>query len=115
MYKKKTLIILLVLLTGCSRNKTLTACTCYKDDSTINIEISAVGDDITGIDIITSFEIPNAVFLDDDKYNLLISQLDNSFYFENNTLIKKENIVLDETYSLQKTIEYLRKRRFNCA
>ena len=114
MFKKQTIIIFLFLLAGCSKPISNVACTCFKPDSTIQIQIKASGDDIDSIDIITSFEIPNEVLLDEDKYNFLLSQLNDSFYFENNILFKKECVVLDDKYSLEKTINNLRGRRFNC-
>lgn len=114
MSKKKLLIILLILLSGCSKNKYV-ACSLSDTNSQISLEISAINDEINSIKVRTVFELPNSLICDIDKFNYLKSQLNDDYKIENNNLLIKEyNVNLDNKYSFAKTIEYLKKEKYFC-
>lgn len=110
---KKIIVIILFLLTGC-QNKRVVACEYSGKDTDININISAINDDIVSFEATKSIIIPNSVMANEEYYNFLISQLDNTYHFEGNTLIKEDIYELDDIYSLQLTKDYLKKLRFYC-
>lgn len=115
MERKKTIVVLLslFLLTGCHNNLRV-ACSYSLDDKTIDLDIKAHNDDISSISVRTSFEIPQAVICDKERFDLLNSQLDNTYHFENNLLVREYDIEMDDTYSLKKTIDDLNSKRFYC-
>lgn len=113
MEKRIAIVVLLVLLSGCQRNLRV-ACNFVQDDSSIDLDIKAINDDISSIKVRTCFVIPNVVMFDETKLKFVESQLDSSYHFEDNKLIREYDIDLDDAYSLNKTVESLRKKRFYC-
>lgn len=114
MFKNKaTVVLLLLLLCGCNTQKHI-ACNYIEDDKEVYLDIDAIDDSIYSIKSKTCFRIPNSVLLNDNYLDDLKKQLDNSHYFEEGSLIKEEELFLDDSYSLQKTIDYLNKKRFYC-
>lgn len=110
---KKLILLTLLFLTGCGRNS-VTSCTFSKDKAEVNLDIKAINDDISSIKVRTSFEIPSAILADRDKYDFILSQVDDSYHFENNYLINEYNIALDDKYSLELTKDHLKHMRFYC-
>lgn len=101
------------MLTGCHNNLAV-ACNYIADDKSITLDINAINDEISSIGVRTCFEIPQKVMCDEDKINFIKGQLDSSYHFEDNLLIREYAIVLDDVYSLDKTIQYLKTQRFYC-
>lgn len=112
MFKKIT-ILLLILLTGC-QNKKETACMLSNQDSQISIDIKAINDDITSINVREFFIIPSNVISNPEFFNDLNSQINYYYHFEDNLLVKEYEVELDDTYSYSKTLEYLRNKRYFC-
>lgn len=110
---KRLVLIIMLILTGCS-NSSLTACWYSKDSAEVNLDIKAINDDISSIHVRTSFEIPNNIIADKEKYDFILSQVDKTYHFEDNYLVKEYEVDLDDTYSLSSTKEYLKKMRFYC-
>lgn len=112
---KRIVIVLLVLLvlSGC-QNRLRVACNYQLEDKSIDLDIKAINDDISSINVRTCFEIPYYVLYDQDKLEFLNSQLDDSYHYEDNLLIREYEIPLDRTYSLDMTLADLRKKRFYC-
>ena len=113
MEKKLVLLLLLIILSGC-QNKKAVACSFGTEEKNISLDIKAINDDITSINVRSCFEIPYNVINDEEKFAFLNSQLDDSFHFEDNKLIREYEIELDDIYSLQKTIKYLNNKRYYC-
>lgn len=110
---KRFVILCLFLLSGC-KSKNI-ACTYYSEQGQIEIEIEAMNDDIKQIEVCSSFNLPMSLVYDEDKYADFLKQLSDEYYIdENNTLIKKESVLLDKKYSLSKTLDYLKMKRFVC-
>lgn len=114
MLKKGLIVLLLLCLYGCHDNYSQISCSLYNQDSIVYLDIKAINDDIDSILVRHTFEIPQRVMCDEEKYNFLLSQLDETYHFEDNILVKEYYEVLDKTYSLSKTIEELNKKRFFC-
>lgn len=113
MEKRLILVLLVFILSGCHNNLRV-ACNYIEEDKSVDLDIKAINDDISSIKVRTCFVIPNVVMFDDEKLEFLKSQLDSSYHFEDNKLIREYDIDLDDTYSLNKTLESLRKKRFYC-
>lgn len=113
MDKKLVLIALVFVLTGCE-NQTLTACFYSKDNAEVYLDINAINDDISSIHTRICFDIPNSIIADKEKYDFIVSQIDNSYHFEDNLLVKEYEIQLNDIYSLSLTKDYLKKMRFYC-
>lgn len=113
--EKKTIIVatLLIILTGCHNARAI-ACNYAVDDKSITLNIEAINDDIYSMNVRKCFEIPNVVMCDQEKYSFLLSQLDETYHFEDNLLIKEYDIELNDNYSLSSTIDYLQTKRFYC-
>lgn len=111
--EKRLVLLILFILTGC-QNKKIVACSFGLEDKNINLDINAINDDITSIRVRSCFEIPSSILSDEDKYNFIESQLDSSFHFEDNKLVREYEIELDDVYSLDKTIKYLNSKRYYC-
>lgn len=112
--EKKVLIVLFILLSGCQNKEKLVTCSCLLQDKAIYIDIHAKYDDIQSVEVKETFEIPNKVMADKEKLDFLVKQLDSTYHFENNTLVKTYSVVIDDVYSLDSTIEALKLRRFYC-
>lgn len=114
MDKREALILgLLFVLTGCHNNLRI-ACDLDLQDKEVCLDIYAHNDDIEKIDVRESFEIPNYVLADKDKYDFIAKQLDEQSHFEDNKIVKEYSVLLDKTYSLSETLKNLKSRRFYC-
>ena len=110
---KRLIVLLLILLSGCQKDNEV-ACLYEDNDESILLEIKANYDDIYKIHISDSFYIPNSVLVDENKYNDLLKVVDGKYVVQDNKLVKEYDENLDDTYSLNKTIDYLRRKRFYC-
>lgn len=113
MEKKLTLLSLFFLLTGCYSNHSV-ACIYSLQDKEVILDINAINDDITSIHERTSFVVPTEVLMNEERLNFLKSQLDNTYHFEDNLLVKERDLDIDDTYSLERTLKYLKTKRFIC-
>lgn len=110
---KKIVILILLLLTGCSNNKSI-ACTYIDGDKSQTINIDAINDVINGINIRVCFVLPKNLLADQEKYDFIVQQLDDSYHFEDNVLVREYNIEINSQYSYELTINDLKNRRFYC-
>ena len=113
--EKKVVIVLIVLfiLVGCKNNKQA-SCILDFEDKTISLDIKAINDDISSINVRTSFVIPNSVINNKDRFDFLSKQITQGYHFEDNLLVKEYEVQLDDIYSFKKTIEYLNSKRYFC-
>lgn len=111
--EKKKLIVLLLLLTGCTNYKQA-ACSLNLQDKQINIDIKAINDDISSIEVRTVFEIPYSVVNNKERFGFLCKQIDEEYHFEDNLLVKEYEVNLDKNYSYALTLEYLKNKRYFC-
>lgn len=110
---KKLVLLVLLILCGCSNNK-VAACSYSKENSEVFIDIKAINDNIDSIKVRTYYEIPNSVICDEEKYSFLLSQLDDRYHFEDNKLVKEEELPIEDNYSFELTKDYLRSMRYYC-
>ncbi|MBO4919370.1 MAG: hypothetical protein J5365_04360 [Erysipelotrichaceae bacterium] len=110
---KKRLIILLILLTGCRNNRAY-ACSRYSNDDSITIDIGAVNDTILSFHVREAFKLPYTVLYDEKNRSLLNSQLNDSYHYENNYLVREYDLFPDRDCSLQLTLDDLQGRRYFC-
>lgn len=111
---EKIILILLFVLSSCKNKENSVACVKFEEDRDIDIYIKADYDVIKDVQIFQTYTLNNDLLLNEDRLNLLKKQLDDTYYFEDNKLIKKEIVLLDDEYSLSETIKYLRKDKYNC-
>ena len=112
--EKRLIILLFLFLCGGCHNNYRIACIYELDDKSLNLDIKAINDDISSIDVRACFEVPYKALLDKEKFDFINSQLDETYHFEDNILVREYSVELDKTYSLDKTIEYLNSKRFHC-
>ena len=110
---KKYLLLLFILLCSCDSQKSF-ACVKYSDDNQIYLDINANNDDIDTIKVKEVFILPYEVLNKQINKNYLNIQLDNSYYSIDNKIIKEYDLSLDKIYSLNKTLQYLKKEHFIC-
>lgn len=111
--QKIIIILIIFLLTGCENNKHAT-CTFELEDKKISIDIDAINDDINEIHVRNEFILPNSFIMNDEYKKDLDSQLDSTYHYENNILVKEYDIELDDIYSYENTLKYLKTRRYLC-
>ena len=112
--QKTLIIILFFLLTSCHVNKKNVSCTLFKNDRDIDIYISADNDLIKSVSINQTYTLAYELLLNEKRFEVLKSQLDETFEIIDNKLIKKDDIEIDDTYSLEETLRALRRERYNC-
>lgn len=110
---KKIILLSLLFLCSCGSNKEV-SCILEKEDRSINLNIKSINDNITSIDERIVFILPNSLMANEEWLNKLIDQLDGEYHFEDNNLVREATLQINNKYSLNKTIEYLRKERFFC-
>lgn len=110
---KKIVLILLVLLSACTNNKSY-ACNKTINNSQYQLTINSINDDISSVYVRNVFEIPYETLLDEDKYNDLNKQLDSSYHLEDKYLIREYEIFIDNKYSFSLTLDELRKDKYYC-
>ena len=98
---------------GCNNNKSVA---CLKESGNIEtyIDIQSINDDITLINIKEIFIIDYDLLMNKDIKTFLDSQIDESYYFLDNKLIREYNLIIDNKYSLNKTLEHLKKEKYLC-
>ena len=110
--EKTTLVLLCLLLCGCNRKSA--SCVRFKGNDEINIQINALNDVIESIEVSEIFELPYELLSDKEEFERFSRQLDSSYHFEENRLIRRYSIILDDRYSFMETLNKLKKERFNC-
>lgn len=111
--KRNYLIVLLLLLCGCSRQRHI-ACSRFDGDDSLTLDITAVNDEIRMIEVTELFELPKELLANERFFNDLQKQFDESCHMEENRLVRKYGIVMDQTYSLAETIEKLKQEKYSC-
>ena len=107
------MILLLLLLCGCEKHRTI-ACERLESDKQIYLDIEANYDEITSIRVNEVFMIPYGIMANEESMNELRRQLDDSYHFEENKLIRSYQLFLDEICSLSETEAYLRDLNYVC-
>ena len=110
--EKKTLVLLFLLLTGCSYKSA--ACVKFDGDKEIDIDIKAVNDDIQTVEISEVFELPYELLANEKEFERFKEQLDVSYHFEDNILIRRYAMVIDDTYSYMDTLKQLNEEKYHC-
>lgn len=110
MEKIIVLFLIVFLLCGCKNQKS-TVCSYFYKDATVDIDIKSTNDVIDYFYVRLAYDLP---YLKQEFFDDLASQIDESYHFENNQLVKEYEIELDKEYSLSKTLQDLRSKRFYC-
>ena len=110
---KKVIIILFLFLCGCSNLKQV-SCVYHSNDNDLELTIEAINDDVLSIKETSIYNLPSSVFVNEEIYKTFLSQIKDDYYVEDDKIIIKRDLKIDNKYSLYKTIEYLKKMRFNC-
>lgn len=111
----KKLFLILIMLNLCSCSKTRsTACVRIDGNNQIYLDIRSNNDDITQIRAREVFVLPYSVILNDMSREYLEKQLDDTYHFEDNLLVKEYDVKLYEIYSLSMTLNDLKKELFVC-
>lgn len=113
MEKRLIIILLFVLLSGCSNEKTV-ACSRYDGADYLQLNIKADNDDITSIEVEEVFVLPAELLANQRYYEDLRKQLDSSCSLESDRLIRQYYLPLSTTYSLAKTTEALERDHYAC-
>ena len=111
---EKIILILLLFLTSCENKEKTIACSKFEADRDIDIYINAEYDQIKSISVFQTYTLASDLFQYEERLNLLKNQLDDTYYFEDNKLIRRQDYLIEDDYSLNKTIEYLKKDKFAC-
>ena len=114
MDKKKIIILLVFLLSGCADSEKEISCRLNNGNSHIDITIHTNYDDILSLNVKESFLLPYRYVLDDKIRIDMESQLDDTYCIYDNTLIHEYEIIPDDKYSLNKTVEYLGSFSYVC-
>ena len=111
--EKLKLVLLVFILYGCSNHHSVA---CEKDNGNIKtyIEIQAINDDITLINIKEVFVIDYDLLMNKEIKSFLDGQIDSSYYYHDNKLIKEYSIIMDDRYSFSKTLEQFKKEKYIC-
>ena len=107
------IIFLLLSLCSCEKHKTI-ACERLESDRQIYLDIEADYDDIRTVSVNEVFVIPYSIIANERSMIELRKQLDDSYHFEDNRLIRFYQPFLDDIYSLSETIAYLRDLNYVC-
>jgi len=110
---KNICLVSLIILCGCSKNNSA-SCKIEDDDSEVIINISAINDNISEIEVFESFVLPYSLISDENKMNQVYEQIDNDFVLNDNRLTKHYIVDIDEKYSYSLTIANLNKEHFYC-
>ena len=110
--EKRTLILLCLFLCGCNHKSA--SCVRFNGNDEISLQIKALNDDIQSIEVSEVFLLPYELLSDNEELQRFTKQLDASYHFEENRLIRRHSIVLDDRYSFMNTLEKLRKERYHC-
>ncbi|MBQ1899681.1 MAG: hypothetical protein II153_02115 [Erysipelotrichaceae bacterium] len=113
MEKKRRCLILLLLLCGCSRQRSA-ACSSYDGNDSLNLYLKGENDLLQTIEVEEVFVLPKTVLADETFYKDLVSQFDRCSYLEDDKLIRRYGLVIDDMYSFSRTIEALKAGRFTC-
>jgi len=110
--EKRLIVILLIILCGC-RQRTV-ACSRYINDDRIEINIEAINDDISTVEVSEIFTVPGEIMASEERLKELERQFDSSCHLEDNHLIRRYALCVNGTYSLDRTLDQLRKEKYFC-
>ena len=115
MSKRITVLLLLLLLCACDKKEKTVICEKEMDDSFISIYLVSDYDAIKEIRLKEVITFPYNVLSDKEKLDDLIEQIDEDYRLEDNHLVYEKEIIIDQKYSLRKTLDELDKEYFYCA
>ena len=110
---KKKILILMFILSGCTKEKSL-ACSRYNKDDSIIINLKAVNDDIKEIEICEVFVLPKETLLNEKFFEDLEKQLDDTCQIEENKLVRRYKLIPEGRFSLNATAAYLKGEKYFC-
>ena len=110
--EKRCLILICLCLCGC--NKKSAACVRYSGENEVGITLNGLNDKITSIEVNEVFVLPYELLLNEEEFKRFSRQLDVSYHFEENRLIRNYAIAVDGDYSFVKTIKALEKEKYHC-
>ena len=113
MDKKATLLIPFIFLCACARSRSV-ACSRYDQENSLTLNIYAENDSIRMIEAVEIYLLPEHLMADEVFSADLFRQFDRSCYMEENRLIRRYGLVLNDDYSLSATIAALEKQRYHC-
>lgn len=111
--EKRLIVIFLLFITACENKKHL-SCVYELEDKKICIDIDAVNDDISTIHVRNEFVLPRTLLFSEEYKKDLDKQLDDTYHYEDNILVKEYDLILDDVYSYDKTKDYLNVKRYHC-
>lgn len=111
MFKKRCLILILVLISGCDSSRTYIA-TRYEKNNEIRLTITSNFDNIKTIEVRRKFKLPYELLLNDEYLSNFNSQLDNTYHYEDNFLIQEYCVPVNGKYSVSSTIAYLKEQKY---
>ena len=111
--EKKKLILLVALLSGCAKQNSY-ACSRVNAEAEIYLNIEALGDRIVSVEMTERYGLPHDLLPDEERSGRLSAQLDEGCFFHGNDLYCRNVFMPEEDYSLTKTMEDLKRKRFNC-
>ncbi|MCR4634205.1 MAG: hypothetical protein K5648_08780 [Erysipelotrichaceae bacterium] len=113
MEKKRECLILLFLLCGCARQRSV-SCITYDSNDTLALSLKGVNDALLSIEVQETYFLPENVLADKTFYNDLKRQFDKSVQLEENTLIRRYGLPVEKGCSFSRTVESLKTKRFQC-
>lgn len=104
---------MLLLLSACEKRRTM-ACERWESDRQIYLDIEAEYDEIRSVTVSEVFVIPYPLLMDERCMEDLRRQLDDTYHFEENRLVRRYSYDFDGIYSLAATAGYLEDRNYVC-
>lgn len=111
--EKKKLILLCILLCGCSRQRSY-ACIRDLGKDQIRVDLTAKGDVLLSLHIIERYGLPYNLLPDEKRLEGLDDQLEEGCFYEGNDLICECTVTPERTYSLEKSLERLKDENYVC-
>lgn len=103
----------MLLITACE-NRKHASCVYELEGKKICLDIEAINDDIETIHVRNEFVLPHSLVFNEKYKKDLDEQLDDTYHYEDNLLVKEYDVILDDLYSYNNTLNYLNSRRYHC-
>lgn len=111
---KKSLMVLMLLLSGCNSKTRLAACVFNNGNNTIEVELSSEYDDLKNINVKKTYTIPYRYSMDERIISELKKQLEENCCLEDNVIFCEYEIIPQDKYSFSRTVEYLELNSYAC-
>lgn len=111
---KKIILIITVLLCGCSNENREVTCILRNGNNHKNIKIESRYDDILSISLKEYFYIPYEYLANPEIDEDIQKQIKGIYDLEENYLVRETCFELNDAYSLSKTIESLGDKGYVC-